>query len=370
MVPPPRSGALVMSLSPEFIDDVRARTDLVGLIGHRVKLTRRGGEYLGLCPFHNEKTPSFAVNEEKGFYHCFGCGAQGGPFDFVMNTEGLSFLAAVEKLAEQAGVAMPRRDAQNAQKRPSANLPKSPQKAPTHPRTRLQPPSVPDEWPETLASYQTALPGSPGEDYLTQRRIPLDVAQRYGVGYAAPGAWAHRLSDGRDARGWPQGRLVVPHTDPAGKLVNLYGRAVGDDVPKALRHDHLPGQKGYFNAAALRAGGGSLYVAEGAFDALALISAGYARAVGIFGLHGWRWDWARDVNELVFAFDADAVGAGWRTIGRQALLRGKRVSYLLPEAYGGCNDAAEAWAAGTLNCEITTGDIERSAIMEIDGGGS
>ena len=110
-----------MSLSPEFIDDVRARTDLVGLIGHRVKLTRRGGEYLGLCPFHNEKTPSFAVNEEKGFYHCFGCGAQGGLFDFVMNTEGLSFLAAVEKLAEQAGVAMPRRDAQNAPKRPSVS---------------------------------------------------------------------------------------------------------------------------------------------------------------------------------------------------------------------------------------------------------
>ena len=101
-------------------------------------------------------------------------------------------------------------------------------------------------------------------------------------------------------------------------------------MPKALRHDHLPGQKGYFNAAALREGSGPLYVAEGAFDALALAAAGYPRVVAIFELYGWRWDWARTVRELVFAFDADAAGAGWRSLGRQALMRGKRVSYLLP----------------------------------------
>ena len=109
--------------------------------------------------------------------------------------------------------------------------------------------------------------------------------------------------------------------------MNLYGRAVGtaEQVPKAKRHDHLPGAKGYFNAAALQAGAGPLWVCEGAFDALALLAAGVSRVVAIFGVQGWRWDWAREVRELVFALDADAAGQQqWRQLARQAALRGKR----------------------------------------------
>jgi DNA primase len=116
------------------------------------------------------------------------------------------------------------------------------------------------------------------------------------VGYAAPGTWAHQ---GRD---WKWGRLVFPHTDPSGRLVNLYGRAVGsanEKVPKSKRHDHLPGQKGYFNAAAPRVGEGPLFVCEGGFDALSLIAAGYPPTVAIYGVDGWRWEWARDVRQLV-----------------------------------------------------------------------
>jgi hypothetical protein len=183
--------------------------------------------------------------------------------------------------------------------------------------------------------------------------------------------------------------VVFPHTTPAGRLVNLYGRAVGTaaQVPKTLRHDHLPGTKGYFNAPALQAGSGPVWVCEGAFDALALRAAGVARVVAIFGVQGWRWAWARDVRELVWALDADAAGQQqWRVLARQAALRGKRVAVLEPTAYGGQKDVNAAWVAGTLAVEAwcspaLTGaakptvpeDLreaweERVAIMVADGG--
>ena len=96
-----------MTFTPQFLDEIRARTPLADVIGRRVKLQRRGREWVGLCPFHNEKTPSFNVVEDKGFYHCFGCGAHGDVIGFVMQTEGMSFPEAVEKLAGEAGLALP-----------------------------------------------------------------------------------------------------------------------------------------------------------------------------------------------------------------------------------------------------------------------
>jgi hypothetical protein len=175
---------------------------------------------------------------------------------------------------------------------------------------------------------------------------------------------------------------------PDGHLVNLYGRAVGtlDDVPKGLRHDHLPGQKGYFNAVALHAGPAPVWVCEGAFDALALLAAGYPHVVAIFGVHGWRWEWAREISQVIFALDADATGQHhWRLLARQAALRGKRVIMLPPTAYGGEKDINAAWMAGVLQIDLPpfggmspagtalANDLqdlweERAAIMEWDGG--
>ena len=175
--------------------------------------------------------------------------------------------------------------------------------APGAPEQRPPAPALPD-LAQHLAAFQAALPGSRGEAYLRHRGISLALAQQLVVGYAAPGTWP------RAAREWRGGRVVFPHTTPDGRLVNLYGRAVGtaEQVPKAKRHDHLPGAKGYFNAAALHAGAGPLWVCEGAFDALALLAAGVPRVVAIFGVQGWRWAWAREVREVVFALDADAAG--------------------------------------------------------------
>ena len=125
---------------------------------------------------------------------------------------------------------------------------------------------------------------------------------------------------------------------------------------------------------------------EGAFDALALRAAGVSRVVAIFGVHGWRWDWVRDVRELVFALDADTAGQQqWQALARQAALRGKRVAVLPPHAYGGWKDVSEAWAAGVLCLDGGVADLdgtlgrcvtqecretwtERVAIMVVDGG--
>jgi hypothetical protein len=160
-----------------------------------------------------------------------------------------------------------------------------------------------------------------------------------------------------------------------------------EQVPKVKRHDHLPGAKGYFNAAALQAGDGPLWVCEGAFDALALHAAGVPRVVAIFGVQGWRWVWMREVRELVFALDADTTGQQqWRALAQQAALRGKQVAALEPAAYGGHKDVSAAWAAGVLMVDVglaaaaTGGEVlaipqhlqepwaERVAIMVADGG--
>jgi len=352
--------------------DLAACRPIVGEGGHVLR---------ALCPFHgSDRQRSLRVQVHSGRFVCFACGAWG-------YTE----TARAQWRAEQQRRA--------AFRRPPARQPRVSRRRPPSPpflkqpaaaaRTRsADPPALRAPAPERpdlaqqLAVFQAALPGSRGEAYLQQRGIPLALAQQCGVGYAAPGTWPHA------ARDWRTGRVVFPHTMPDGCLVNLYGRAVGtaEQVAKAKRHDHLPGAKGYFNAAALQAGAGPLWVCEGAFDALALLAAGISRVVAIFGVQGWRWGWAREVRELVFALDADAAGQQQRRqLARQTALRGKHVAVLPAAAYGGHKDVNEAWVAGTLAVDawvapaVATGvrsalaaDLhevweERIAIMLTDG---
>ena len=93
-----------MAISSQFLDEIKDHIGLATVVGRRLRLQQKGQEFIGLCPFHNEKSPSFTVNEDKGFYHCFGCQAHGSVFDFIMQREGLSFLEAVEKFAAEAGL--------------------------------------------------------------------------------------------------------------------------------------------------------------------------------------------------------------------------------------------------------------------------
>jgi hypothetical protein len=315
--------------------DLASCRPIVGEGGHVVR---------ALCPFHgSDRQRSLRVQVHSGRFVCFACGAWG-----YMDT------ARAQWREEQQRQAAFRRPPARWQRGPSGRQPPPPRAKPpgaaarklsAHPPAPRAPAPGQPDLAQHLAAFQADLPGSRGDTYLQQRGIPLALAQQLGVGYAAPGTWPH------PARDWRGGRVVFPHTAPDGRLVNLYGRAVGtaEHVPKAKRHDHLPGVKGCFNAAALQAGTGPLWVCEGAFDALALLAAGVPRVAAIFGVQGWRWDWAREVRELVFALDADAAGQQqWRQLARQAALRGKHVAVLPPEAYGGHKDVNEAWVAGTL----------------------
>jgi Toprim-like len=352
--------------------DLAACRPIVGEGGHVLR---------ALCPFHgSDRQRSLRVQVHSGRFVCFACGAWG-----YMDT------ARAQWRAEQQRQAAFGRSSARRQRMPRRRQPPPPLPSPTAAAARqcvadLPTPHAPapgrPDLVQQLAAFQAALPGNRGEAYLQQRGIPLALAQQLGVGYAALGTWPHATRD------WRGGHVVFPHAMPDGRLVNLYGRAVGtaEEVPKAKRHDHLPGVKGYFNAAALQAGAGTLWVCEGAFDALALLAAGVSRVVAIFGVQGWRWDWAREVRALVFALDADVAGQQqWRQLARQAALRGKQVAVLPAAAYGGCKDVSEAWTTGVL--AVGTGPAaapggetfavpphqreswtERVAIMVIDGG--
>src|SRR4029450_6048741 len=258
-----------------------------------------GGQVLrALCPFHgSDRQRSLRVQVHSGRFVCFACGAWG-----YMDT------ARAQWREEQQRQAAFQRPLARRQRLPRRRRPSLPRARPAVAAARersAHPPAPPAPIParpdlaQQLAAFQAALPGSRGATYLQQRGIPLALAQQLGVGYAAPGRWPHA------ARDWRGGRVAFPHTTPDRRLVNLYGRAVGPEahVPKAQRHDHLPGAKGYFNATALQAGLAPLWVCEGAFDALALLAAGVPRGGAIFGGRGWRWDWAREVRVLIFALD-------------------------------------------------------------------
>ncbi len=289
-----------------------------------------GGKSLrAFCPFHGgDKQRSLRVEVATGRFQCFACGVWG----------------YLESAREQFKASQPRGMGASSLPRKKLAVPKPPPPPP--------PPAPMAGLAEILAGYQRALPGSLGAEYLEERGIPLEFAQRYGIGYAAPRQWAHRGANGEPVRDYRYGRLVFPHTNPAGELVNLYGRAVGERAPKQLRHDHLAGAKGYFHAAAL-AGPGPVYVCEGPFDALSLMLARPGlEAVAIFGVQGWRHDWAAGCREVVFALDADPAGTrAWKALARELVLRGKTVRYLEAESYGGAKDVNEAWIAGNLEIE-------------------
>src|SRR6266705_5215401 len=208
-------------------------------------IVAEGGHVLrALCPFHgSDRQRSLRVQVHSGRFVCFACGAWG-----YMET------ARAQWREEQQRQAAFRRPPARRQRVLSRSQPSSPlARAPAaHPPAPCEPAPAHPDLAQQLAAFQAALPGSRGDTYLQQRGIPLALAQQHGVGYAAPGTWPPA------ARDWRGGRIVFPHTTPDGGLVNFYGRAVGpaEEVPKAKRHDHLPGTKGYFNATALQAGAG------------------------------------------------------------------------------------------------------------------
>jgi hypothetical protein len=340
-------------IDEQFIRDLRDRADIVDVIDRRVPLTRRGKDYWALCPFDGEGgKPSFSVNREKRFFHCFGCQAHGDALDFLQRHGGLTFRQAVDQLAGEVGVRVPG-DTKPAT-RPA--LKATVRFRPTV-TSKVGHVELDDEQLARLSHWQALLPGSPGEAYLASRRIPLAVAQAAGVGFL-PAGEALGLNDEGKPTGYGP-RVVFPHVLPGGAVVNVYGRSTVQNIDKDRKHRHLPRPKGLFNAAALGQPG-PLWIVEGVFDALALMTAGVPKVVAIFGLAGFDWQWIGR-NELIVALDHDdAPDAPAKILMREAAYRGLKARRLPAEAFGGCKDAADAWAAGTLDLSAAGITIHRN----------
>ena len=157
-----------MTLSPAWLDELRARTVLSAVIAPSVKLIRAGREWKACCPFHKEKTPSFTVNDEKGFYHCFGCGAHGDAIRFLTDQRGMQFMDAVKELAAKAGLEVPAPDPQAKERADRASTPDR-----RHGRGR-----------QMVRRAAQGLDGADARDYLKRRGIDAATIARFGLGLA------------------------------------------------------------------------------------------------------------------------------------------------------------------------------------------
>lgn len=312
-----------MAFPPQFLDELRARLPVSEVVGRKVRLVRKGREHSGLCPFHNEKTPSFTVNDEKAFYHCFGCGQHGDVITFVMETEGLSFPEAVERLAGQAGLQVPQSSPEERERSKVRN-------------------TLYDVVETVCAWYEEQLRqtgGRQAHDYLRGRGFTDETIGRFRIGYAPDGrgrllqamegkgirkeqlveAGLIKLPDGGgDPRDYFFNRVMFPIADGRGRTIAFGGRILGDGQPKYLNSPETPlFHKGHnlYNFAMAREASresGTVIVAEGYTDVIALAQAGLPHAVAPLGTAvteeqiGLLW---RVTEEPVLCFDGDNAGA-------------------------------------------------------------
>lgn len=321
------------------------------LESYRNQQGKPAGKYLRFyCPIHGgDHQRSLALNPETGHFMCFSCSAWG-----YIEEKKQEWIEQQKRNNEWKYRKPDFRERKAPRTPPSEKKPLAINPVPPNP----EPPAKP-ELNDILAELQRALPKSLGEKYLETRKIPVNIAQEYGAGYAGFGKWPH-LKDGRPVRQWKSGRIVFPHTNPKGELVNLYGRAIELDepVPKEFKHDHLPGMKGVFNAKALAAE--TAFICEGCFNALSLITVGYQDACAIFGVDGLRWEWVT-AKRIVFCLDQDKAGQNWRKFAWEGVMRGKEIFWLPPEVYGGYKDLNEVWMATD---KLDIGDWQKKTSLQ------
>ena len=319
-----------MALPPQFLDELRARTPLAAVIGRRVRLARSGRQWKGCCPFHGEKTPSFYVYDDH--YHCFGCGEHGDAIGFVMKSQGASFPEAVEQLAAEAGLQVPK---------------PSPEAAEAEKR-RLDLAGVLEA---AAASFQRRLflpEGKDARDYLTRRGLTDDTIHRYGLGWSGEGRGAVAADLTREGVSTDDlveaglmrrdddtgrtydlffNRVMFPIRDRRGRTISFGGRIMGDGQPKYVNGPEtaLFSKRRTLYGLDLARGavrqGGILTVVEGYMDVIALGQAGFGAAVAPLGTalteeqltELWRLSPAP-----VLCFDGD--GAGARAAARAAEL--------------------------------------------------
>ncbi|QJU59743.1 DNA primase [Sphingomonas sp. AP4-R1] len=276
-----------MTLSPQFLDELRARTHLSALIGRSVKLTKAGREYKGCCPFHDEKTPSFYVNDDKGFYHCFGCSAHGDAIRFLTEARGLPFIDAVKELAAAAGLDMPAPDPRSAERAERA--------------TGLT--SASEAAARWFTEQLQGIGGADARAYLQKRGISEPLAKAFGIGFApdARGKLKSALAsfgddtlveagllikvEEKEPYDRFRGRLMIPIRDQRGRTIAFGGRILDQGEPKYLNSPDTPlFDKGRTLFNVDRAGpasrkAGRLIVVEGYMDVIGLAKAGIDEAV-------------------------------------------------------------------------------------------
>ncbi|ODR98048.1 hypothetical protein AUC68_11135 [Methyloceanibacter methanicus] len=312
-----------MKFSDSFLDEVRARLPVSQVVSRRVQLKRAGREWKGLSPFNKEKTPSFTVNDQKGFYHCFSSGRHGDIFRFVMETEGLSFPEAVERLAGEAGVPMPAPD-------------------PQYERTVKERLGLMDALEAAAKLFEEALRSGAGREalgYAEGRGLSRETIAEFRIGYAPGGRDALKTAllkkgftepqlldagliikpdDGRPTYDRFRNRLTIPILDAKSRVIAFGARALSPDAqPKYLNSPETRlFDKGsmVFNFARARASAfdkGELIVTEGYMDVIALHQAGFKNAVATLGTAFT----ARQMEQLwqlapepVICFDGDRAG--------------------------------------------------------------
>ncbi|MEO7385619.1 MAG: DNA primase [Gammaproteobacteria bacterium] len=325
----------------DFIDDLVQRADIIEVVGSRVPLTKAGREYKARCPFHSEKTPSFWVSPQKGFYHCFGCGAHGTALGFLMEYERLEFPVAVEELARSVGVEVPRSDSGE--------------------RISVEPLYAALESAAQL--FRQALRDHPAPvEYLKHRGLDGETAREFGIGYAPP-AWDTLLTASgtnederqqllaaglvipRDTGGFYdrfRDRIIFPIRDSRGRTMAFGGRILATGEPKYLNSPETPvfhkGRElyGLYEARRAERKLERLLVVEGYMDVVMLAAHGIRNAVGTLGTATTSEHLRRIfgvVSEVIFCFDGDRAGreAAWRAlqVSLPALHDGRQIRFLL-----------------------------------------
>ncbi|WP_079538467.1 DNA primase [Bradyrhizobium lablabi] len=340
-----------MRFTPQFLDELRARLPVSEVVGRRVKLKKAGKEWKGLSPFQQEKSPSFTVNDQKGFYHDFSSGKHGDIISFLMETEGVGFTEAVERLAAMAGVALPAATPDAARQEQRRKT--------LHDVMEL----AAKFFADTLASRN----GAKARGYLGDRAISPSVQVQFRIGYAPGERFA--LKEYLGAQGIPvedmveagllvsgddipvpydrfRDRVMFPITDLRGRVIAFGGRALEKDAPaKYLNSPETPlfhkGDNLYNLAPARQAAhnGSALVVVEGYVDVIAMVGAGFAASVAPLGTAltenqlSLLWKMA---DEPILCFDGDKAGqkAAWRAadLALPHLKPGKSLRFaLLPE---------------------------------------
>ena len=321
-----------MSIPQSFIQELLARVDVVDIVGRYVQLRKGGANFMGLCPFHSEKSPSFTVSPSKQFYHCFGCGKNGNAIGFLMDHAGMGFVEAVQDLAGQVGLQVPQDDISPAERERQA-------------AQKQKQATLTDVLEKAGESFRKHLKASPQAiEYLKRRGVSGETARRFGLGYA-PAGWRNLASvfahyddpqleeSGLVIVGEDDGkrydrfrdRLMFPIRNVKGECIGFGGRVFGDEKPKYLNSPETPvfhkGRElyGLFEARTALRDMGYALVTEGYMDVVALAQLGFANAVATLGtactpdhIHKLF----RFTDAVVFSFDGDGAG---RRAARKAL---------------------------------------------------